>query len=193
MDNTLTREQAGTKIKDQSTVLIIFLSLFGVFMLLYSAAAMYAAAQLRSQINDPDAQITTTFVQGIDGETVTESHTNTQYASLTVLYEKFFSGIFGAAVLFAAVSLFVMIRKTGTPFTESVIKRMYIISALLLSGTVLSPVLAIAVTVLSQGRAYAKVMFSDMGLGIVLAIVVMALIRIFRYGTVLQQESDETL
>ena len=192
MEQILTKEQTGIKIQNQSTFLMIFLSVMGVIMLLYSATAMYAAVDMKAK-TDPDAQITTTFVQNIGTETSTESHTYALSASLTNMYEKFFSGIFSSAVLFAAVSLFAVIKKTGTPFTRRVIIRLYLISGLLLAGALMSPVLAIILCHLTEGVVYAKIVFSSMGFGVVLAVVVFALIRIFSYGTVLQQESDETL
>ncbi len=157
------------KIKEQSLVLIILLSFMGVIMLLYSGAAIMGVMQLK-------ANVTPANITGI-----------------TIMYEKFFSGLFSAAVMFTAVSLFVVIKKTGTPFLDAVIKRLYIISGTILAGGLLSPVFAIALTFFTEERVSTRIDFTGFVSSVVLSLVVLSLVRIFRYGTLLQQESDETL
>lgn len=161
------------KIKEQSFVLIILLSFMGVIMLLYSGAAILGAINIRSAVSAASSE--------------------PKLINITIMYEKFFSGLFSAAVMFTAVSLFVVIKKTGTPFLDAVIKRLYIISGTILAGGLLSPVFAIALTFFTEERVSTRIDFTGFVSSVVLSLVVLSLVRIFRYGTLLQQESDETL
>ena len=167
----LTKEQLQNKIKEQSVLLIIMLTVVGFCMLAYSCVALYTA--LRAV---PSGNMDPMFSYGFSN-----------------MIEKVFSGMFNAAVLFLTAGLFRKMKDSGTPFMDVIIKRLYLISGLMISNAVLSPVLAIAVTVIMKGSVQHRVLFSGMSFGVVLSVVVLVLARIFRYGTMLQQESDETL
>ena len=179
------------KIKEQSVFLIILLSVMGVIMLLYSGAAMLGARELKTHPSQGSS--VTAFADSADEVASADSLSPTSLMSITVMYEKFFNGLFCAAVLFTAVSLFVVIKKKGTPFLDGVIKRLYIISGTIMAGALLSPVFAIALTYFTVGRVSSRINFAGFASSLVLSLVVLSLVRIFRYGTLLQQESDETL
>ena len=166
-----TKEQLQDKMKEQSWVLIIILTVVGLCMIAYSGIALYSALTM----NNADAM------------GPVESY------GFSSMFERVFNGLFNAAVLFVAADIFRKIKSSGTPFMQNVIKHLYIISALLMTSAILSPVLAIAVTVVAKGSVQHRILFSGMSFGVVLSLVVLSLARIFRYGTMLQQESDETL
>lgn len=165
-----TKEQIQEKVKGGSGWLSVVLALMGCFMIALSVATLMGALKLHGQPGNTEAHI-----------------------GLSSLLARSFNGLFYAAVLFTLTVLFRNIKNTGTPFTDTVIKKLYIISGLMFASSVLSPVFAIIAAHLMEGNANYRVIFSDMGFGVVLALIMLALAWIFRYGTMLQQESDETL
>lgn len=80
------------------------------------------------------------------------------------------------------------IRKCESPFEENVVKKIKNLAIILLPWSILSSVITSAMEKWTQGIVYVGI---SVDLGLILLIVV--LIYIFKYGAVLQQESDETL
>ena len=78
-----------------------------------------------------------------------------------------------------------------TPFEEKVIKKMQNLAIALIPWGIISPTLISAMEGFMQGGLHLD--FSiDMGL-VVVVLIVFLLVHVFKYGAILQQESDETL
>ena len=78
-----------------------------------------------------------------------------------------------------------------TPFEEKVIKKMQNLAIALIPWGIISPTLISAMEGFMQGGLHLD--FSiDMGL-VVIVLIVFLLVHVFKYGAILQQESDETL
>ena len=80
------------------------------------------------------------------------------------------------------------IRKCNSPFEENVVKKIRNLAIALLPWSILSSSLTSSMEKWTQGIAHIGI---SVDLGIIL--IVVGLVYIFKYGAVLQQESDETL
>ena len=80
------------------------------------------------------------------------------------------------------------IRKCESPFEENVVKKIKNLAIVLLPWSILSSAITSAMEKWTQGIVYVGI---SIDLGLILLVVV--LVYIFKYGAVLQQESDETL
>lgn len=97
------------------------------------------------------------------------------------------------AMLGLALSLFISIRRQGTPFLPAIPRRMKWLAVLVFAlseapnwaGYLLEGVL--------HGRAAFAVISNSGFVGLVMAAVMYALAVMFQYGCLLQQENDETL
>lgn len=82
-------------------------------------------------------------------------------------------------------------RDCTTPFEENVIKKMQNLAIALVPWTILSSIVKSTLESFMQGIVRINV---SVDLGVVLVVlIVLVLVYIFKYGAVLQQESDETL
>lgn len=80
------------------------------------------------------------------------------------------------------------VRKCESPFEENVVKKIKNLAIVLLPWSILSSAITSAMEKWTQGIVCVGI---SIDLGLILLVVV--LVYIFRYGAVLQQESDETL
>ena len=80
------------------------------------------------------------------------------------------------------------IRKCESPFEKNVVRKIKNLAIVLLPWSILSSVITTAMENWTKGIIYVGI---SIDLGLILLLVV--LIYIFKYGAVLQQESDETL
>ena len=78
-----------------------------------------------------------------------------------------------------------------TPFEENVIKKMNHLAVALIPWGIISPMLISAMEGFMQGGLHLDFTI-DMGL-VVIVLIVFLLVHVFKYGAILQQESDETL
>lgn len=82
-------------------------------------------------------------------------------------------------------------RDCTTPFEENVIKKMQNLAIALVPWTILSSIVSSTLESFMQGMVRISV---SVDLGVILVVlIVLVLVYIFKYGAVLQQESDETL
>lgn len=110
----------------------------------------------------------------------------------------------GGMLLVASVALVMMLvilsfvealckafRDCSTPFEEKVIKKMQNLAISLIPWGIISPVITSALESFMQGGLHLNFTI-DMGL-MLIVLIVFLLVHIFKYGAILQQESDETL
>lgn len=174
MTTTMTKEEKLNKIKSVSQSQVYTMLFSGITMLLYSGWSIYEMIGLYNREHS-------------GGFAPTEN------ANFCIHSSRFFAGFFYAAVLFIASTVFREIMKSGTPFTETIVKKFYIMAGLLVTGAGISPVLGMGLTYLVDGKMCGRYDCATVYPIVVLGAALIALAKIFSYGTDLQQESDETL
>lgn len=97
------------------------------------------------------------------------------------------------AIAQVGISLFVTIRKQGTPFVTSVPRRMKLIAILVFLFTAAPNWVYYILRGVHEGGASFAIIENEGIIGLIFAAVLYALAMIFQYGCQLQQESDETL
>lgn len=94
------------------------------------------------------------------------------------------------ALLAVAAVMFAGIAKSGTPFSVSSVKLLRVIAVILMLSAAVGPC-AEAIALMVMGETVTA--FSLNSGVLFLGVILLLLVQIFSYGTLLQQESDETL
>ena len=99
--------------------------------------------------------------------------------------------IFGLTVLYYVKRLFGNIRKNNTPFTDENVRCLEIIAVLVIIGAIAIPAVSAAAAHIFESGAHQVEEFHLFSM--LVGFIVYFLSLVFKYGTVLQKESDETL
>lgn len=174
MTTTMTKEEKLNKIKSVSQSQVYTMLFSGITMLLYSGWSIYEMIGLYNRDHS-------------GGFSAADN------AGFCLDSSRLFAGFFYAAALFIASSVFKGIMTSGTPFTEKIVKKFYVIAGLLITGAGISPVLGMGLTYLVDGKVNGRYDSASVYPIVVLGVAMAALGKIFSYGADLQQESDETL